>query len=217
MNRVGVSQGPTSQIYRMGDCMQDIKGTLVNLTRSVTKTSGDLLKTTKLTMSLSTEETNLKNLYMEIGKKVHEIYQYGGSLGKFFDEKYLEIDAAERKIADLKEQIGVIKGTRVCTKCGKTVDRSAEFCQKCGVRVELNHAPEAEQAPMPPMPEEMAATAPPPVDQERDIAAPQSPAHGIFPKETPPLAAPALRTCRVCSSQNEAGTKFCISCGRILD
>ena len=65
--------------------MNDLRGTLANITKNVTKTSGDFLRTTKLSMSLSTEETNLKNLYMDIGKKVHEIYQYGGSLGKFFD------------------------------------------------------------------------------------------------------------------------------------
>jgi|GEM_PF-4884785 len=41
--------------------MQDIKGTILNLTKNVTKTSGDLLKTTKLSLALSTEETNLKN------------------------------------------------------------------------------------------------------------------------------------------------------------
>jgi len=88
--------------------MQDIRGTLLNLTKNVTKTSGDLLKTTKLSMSLSAEETTLKNLHIEIGKKVHEIYQFGGTLGKFFDEKYLELEACERKMAELKEQIGQI-------------------------------------------------------------------------------------------------------------
>ncbi|MCL1787220.1 MAG: zinc ribbon domain-containing protein [Defluviitaleaceae bacterium] len=200
--------------------MQDIKGTLFNITKSVTKTSGDLLKTTKLNMSLSSEEAALKNLYMEIGKKVHEIYQYGGSLGKFFDEKYLEIEASERKIADLKEQIGVIKGTRACPKCGKSVDRAAEFCQKCGVRVELEHtpvdvagagAPQAAPAEFAPS-DFVPSTEAPPIEPP-PMASPAP----VVPAPTPVVQTPALRTCRVCSSQNESGTKFCISCGRILD
>jgi len=187
--------------------MQDIKGTLFNITKSVTKTSGDLLKTTKLSMSLSSEEANLKNLYMDIGKKVHEIYQYGGSLGKFFDEKYLEIEASERKIADIREQISVIKGTRICTKCGKTVDRSAEFCQKCGVRVELGTGTE----------EQPLAQQPPAIEQDYTPPTEPVPTPSVAP---PPLTAPpepALRTCRVCNSKNDATTKFCLSCGRILD
>jgi len=198
--------------------MQDIRGTLVNITKSVTKTSGDLIKTTKLSMNLSSEETNLKNLYMEIGKKVHEIYQYGGSLGKFFDEKYLEIEASERKIADIKEQISVIKGTRACVKCGKTVDRSAEFCQKCGIRVELSHGSISttaqENVDQQPLMENEANIEATPVPNTTPLPLTQEPAPAA---ETPLPPEPILRSCRVCNSKNEAGTKFCLSCGRILD
>jgi len=174
--------------------MNDIKGTLFNMAKSVSKTSGDLFKSTKLSMNLSNAEADLKNLYLEIGKKVHEIYQYGGSLGKFFDEKYLEIESFERKIAEIKEQISVIKGTKECPKCGKSLERSAEFCHKCGIKVELGGTvASSEQEPVPPA-----------------------------PPLTPPIQEPEPiqhvgRVCRVCNSQNEAGVKFCLSCGRILD
>jgi len=193
--------------------MQDIRGTLFNITKSVTKTSGDLFKTTKLSMNLSTEENNLKSLYFEIGKKVHEIYQYGGSLGKFFDEKYLEIEATERKIADIKEQISVIKGTRICAKCGKTVDRSAEFCQKCGIRVELSHAAIEEH----PVTQQPSA-----IEQEFTPPAETTPTLGTAPPFPEPAAVsappePMLRNCRVCNTENEATAKFCLSCGRILE
>jgi len=183
--------------------MQDIKGTLVNLTKSVTKTSGDLFKTTKLGMNLSSEENNLKNLYMEIGKKVHEIYQYGGTLGKFFDEKYLELEAAERKIAEIKEQISVIKGTKSCPKCGKNVERTAEFCQKCGIRVEL--IPGTVTAPAPAEIVDIVETV--------DNTPPQEPQ----PVPVTPSPDETMRLCRVCQARNETGTKFCLSCGRILD
>lgn len=184
--------------------MQDIKGTLFKLTKNVTKTSGDLFKTTKLGMNLSTEETNLKNLYMDIGKKVHEIYQYGGTLGKFFDEKYLELEACERKIEEIKAQISVIKGTKTCPKCGKALERTAEFCHKCGIRVELAgiETPEPEVSPEV-LPEVLPNLLP-----------------DVLPEVSPePIAntKPALKTCRICSTQNESTAKFCLSCGRILD
>ena len=197
--------------------MQDIRDTLVNITKSVTKTSGDLLKSTKLSMSLSTEETNLKNLYFEIGKKVHEIYMYGGSLGKFFDEKFLELEACERKIAEIREQISVIKGVKNCPKCGKSVERSAEFCQKCGIRVELTsvaslpseeHAGIVEQRANSDMGQVYDELLP-----KADLPSPLS----VALPEVIPQTEQLLRNCRVCNSKNDNTSKFCLSCGRILD
>jgi len=144
--------------------MSDIRGAVANITKNVTKASSDFIKTTKLNISLSSEENALKELYIEIGKKVHEIYQYGGALGKYFDEKYLEIEDKERKIDKIKEQIRVIKGTRPPEK------------------------PPPEPPPVPP---------------------PKSP--------VPPATTQGVKKCRICGSENEAGVKFCLSCGRIVD
>jgi len=160
-------------------------------------------------MSVSTEQNNLKALYHEIGKKVHEIYQYGGSLGKFFDDKYREIEACETKIAELKEQISQIKGTRECTKCGKSAERTSEFCPKCGIR--LTDGPTAE--PSLPVPELPAHAAPDP--KPHHIETPQLTApHPVEPEPLPPKT---TRQCRVCSAENDLNTKFCLSCGRIVD
>ncbi|MCL2500090.1 MAG: zinc ribbon domain-containing protein [Defluviitaleaceae bacterium] len=173
--------------------MAEIRETLVNLTKNASKTTGDLIKTAKLNISLTSEQTTIKNLYTEIGKKVHEIYQYGGTLGKFFDEKYLELEAAERKIAEIKEQIAAIKGIRECPKCGKSVERNSEFCPKCGIRLEAGGA----TAQTPPMPA-------PSADADTPSA--------LFTNA--PLT---KRECRVCGASNDANTKFCLSCGRIVD
>ena len=196
--------------------MSDLRGTITNFTKNVTKTSGDLFKTTKLSMNVSTEQTNLKNLYLEIGKKVHEIYQYGGSLGKFFDEKYLELEACERKINELKEQISQIKGVRECPKCGKSADRASEFCPKCGIRFgapgsEINE-PAPQQAPSQQM-QQIAepAPAPTPVPMPAPTEIPPPPA------EPTVAATPKTRSCRVCGMENDLSTKFCLSCGRIVD
>jgi len=185
--------------------MSDIRDTISNFTRNVTKTSGDLFKTTKLSMSVSTEQAALKNLYMEVGKKVHEIYQYGGNLGKFFDEKYAEMEACERKIEELKEEISQIKGVRECPKCGKTAERSSEFCPKCGLRfgapVPHEHTPPPEHDYTPSPAIQLAS----PIQDEPPPVA-----------ETPPPQ-PATRRCRVCGMENDSATKFCLSCGRIVD
>lgn len=193
--------------------MSDIRDTISNVAKSVTKTSGDLLKTTKLNMGLSSEESKIKLLYREIGKKVHEIYKFGGSLGEYFDEKYIEILTCERKISEFKEQIGVIKGVRNCQRCEKAAERTAEFCPKCGIRFET----------------EPAATAAS-IVADRQYAEPPIESHAEWRKTPPPPTSPPsmpvahipsppmpTRICRVCKKENETSTKFCLSCGRILD
>ncbi len=220
--------------------MSNLKSTLLNITRNVSKTSGVLVKTTKLSVNLAQEQETLKNLYIETGKKVHEIYQYGGSLGKFFDEKYHEIEAVENKITNLKEEIAKIKGVKECPKCGKQVDRNAEFCPKCGLRLESAAPGEAPPPYDPPYappsgppyapPSGPFTAAPPPETFEAPpgipgITAPSVPAAPAdyvppLPAEPakPTITAAPVKTvkCRACGAENDTSTKFCLSCGRIL-
>lgn len=176
--------------------MDNIKDTLTNVTKNVFKTSRGFLKSTKLTLDLSNEESKLKGIYVEIGKKVHEIYSYGGSLGKFFDEKYEEIAESERKIDVLRKDLDEAKGTKACPKCGKTADSMSEFCSKCGGNfVEASpvisltdgewHDHRANEAPTPP-----------PIQH---VSGPQ-----------------AQKNCQVCGKENANENKFCFSCGRML-
>lgn len=90
--------------------MEEIKSILNSLGKNIKKTSTEILKNTKLSMQLSSEEEKLKNLYIEIGKKVYEIYSYGGNIGPFFDEKYTQIKETENKIKEIKQKIEINKG-----------------------------------------------------------------------------------------------------------
>jgi len=174
--------------------MGDLKDTLMKITKGVTKTSGELLKSTKLSLALASEEDKLKQIYMEIGKKVHEIYQYGGNLGKFFDEKYAEIQKTEAGIQDLRDQIDSIKGVRSCPKCGASVDRAAGFCPKCGMQMDA------------------AASA----AVVRDIPAPEPAALPEPVIKPEPVPKREIIICRNCHAENEPGSKFCLTCGRLL-
>lgn len=168
--------------------MEDIKKSLTKLTKTITKTSGEMLKTTKLAMNISNHEDKLNSIYLEIGKKVHEIYMYGGSVGKFFDEKYKEIEEVERQIKELKEELDTVKGTKTCPKCGKSGDRNAEFCPGCGSKMDACVADSDNCG-----------------TEASFLAAPDD------PKEIKPSV-----KCRICGTENDENTKFCISCGRLL-
>jgi len=164
--------------------MNDLKNTLLRFTRGLSKTSGELLKSTKLSLALASEEDKLKQIYMEIGKKVHEIYQYGGSLGKFFDEKYMEIKQTETAILDIKHQMNMLRGVKSCGKCGSSIDRNAEFCPKCGFQLDIS--PGVTPA------------------EQQSIPVP----------ETPPAKNSVI--CPNCKAENESGSKFCLTCGRMI-
>ena len=184
--------------------MDEVKKGVANVARSIAKGSGTLIKTTKLTLDLSSEESKLKALYSEIGKKVHEIYSYGGSLGEYFDQRYQDILEHQRRINELQEALDIAKGVKTCPKCGKTSPRASVFCPKCGEGMtdvpektaETIHFTAADH------PAEAAAYHPPPKDVPTPILLAQAP--------------PASKICNVCGNANDPSDRFCLSCGRIL-
>lgn len=198
--------------------MEDLKSTITNITKTITKTSGSLLKTTKLSMSIANEESALRNIYVEIGKKVHEIYAYGGTLGKFFNEKYKEIEATELKIKDLKEQLDNAKGARTCNSCGKSAPRTSEFCPKCGAAMDK----EAE-APAPKTDYSEYDTASNDLNETGITVRHDSSIGDSLPDMTKNDLSSSIvhqymdtKKCAVCNYANPSGEKFCISCGRLL-
>ena len=198
--------------------MKDGKSTVTGLVKSLSNASKELVKTTKLNMDLSSKESELKSIYIEIGKKVHEIYAYGGSLGEFFDEKYQSILLAEQQLAELKNSINIAKGVKNCGSCGKQVERSATFCPKCG------------GSSFDPLSEFQAKTAEAPVPEAARPAAAETSGYAAAPSPEPiapaPIvpepvvvepAKPAKKKCPLCGYEDNAdGDRFCLSCGRML-
>lgn len=198
--------------------MDDIRHTITNITKTITQTSGGLIKSTKLSMNLANEEAALRNLHTEMGKKVCEIYSFGGSLGKVFDEKYREVQEAEVRIEALKNQLDLAKGVRTCPKCGKTAPKTAEFCPKCGANmagvpimesfVPPEHTPLPYAGAVPPSPPISSPPAPEPAPEPIQHQHPE-PAVEAAPVQTGV-------TCKVCQAVNPQNEKFCLSCGRML-
>jgi len=190
--------------------MDDFKKGVANVTRSIAKSSSSLLKTTKLTMDLSAEEGKLKALYHDIGKKVHEIYSYGGTLGEYFDKRYQDILEHQRKIDDLREALDIAKGVKTCPKCGKTSPRTSVFCPKCGEG--MADVPEITADTV------GAASGGPPSDLTDTPYVGASCARPHPEPYTPPPSQipPAGKLCNVCGNTNDPTDRFCLSCGRIL-
>jgi ribosomal protein L32 len=174
--------------------MEENKSGISKVTSAVVKGTGTLVKTTKLNINLSSEESRLKNIYFDIGKLVHEIYKTGGSFGGIFDEKYGEILETEAKIAEINEKIEIAKGIVNCPKCGTSSKRGSAFCLKCGTNIgEITF--EEVQAPSP----------------TKDLVIEEMSA----PIPNPPPKVEG-KVCIICGLKNQIDERFCLSCGRVL-
>ena len=181
--------------------MSDIKETVIKFANTITKTSGEIVKTTKLSISLSSEEDKLKTMYAEIGKKVHEIYMYGGSIGAAFDDQIKLVETQREKIDNLRNQINIVKGNKDCAKCGKTMEKNAEFCPKCGHRAADAAYADVTEPPAGPPQAENAAAKP----FWREEAAP-----------VVEVCAEVKKVCSLCGKENNKESKFCYHCGRVI-
>lgn len=111
-----------------------ISGTIISVSKDATQKAKDLSEVAKIRMDIHSKQEYISKLYQEIGKSYYE---------KHKDEeepKYgqvLLIKEAEEVIGELKEQLNLIKGTQKCPRCDNEMPIDAEFCSKCGTKLNV--------------------------------------------------------------------------------
>ena len=131
---------------------------LTDVAKGISKTTNKIIKSTKLTISLSSEESKLKSAYLTMGKEVSRLYKEGAGAAfapwPLFDEQCAAIELIEARIADIKRQraegakveeaeditpvdngpppISHEQGGRVCRACGAVNEVADKFCLTCG-------------------------------------------------------------------------------------
>ena len=112
--------------------------------RKTAQMSRDFSDTSRLNSMISEEERNVQNCYLQIGKLYVDLHKsdYEPSFATWIQN----LNESERKIADYKQQVQVIKGVRSCPGCGADVQRNAAFCNACGTRMPVE-PPAAPTAP----------------------------------------------------------------------
>jgi rubrerythrin len=95
-----------------------------------------IAKETKLRISISECEGNLKDIYKKIGKIIYEKYQTRREedLAMEFIKEFKEVDTIKQKIQDMEREILDLKDKVKCSKCGNLYEATFEFCPKCGQR-----------------------------------------------------------------------------------
>ncbi len=115
------------------DSKTGLKNTFFNLTKNMQKSSNKLIKVTKLNLTITNEEENLRSMYTQIGKKARELFLNGNTeFGTNLTEEFNQVSELELKLELLKEELNIINSTKACPSCGKANEKSSGFCSKCG-------------------------------------------------------------------------------------
>lgn len=99
---------------------------------TVADKSGKLIEETKLKISISEKQTNIDEIYEEIGKAVYNQYKSEEDVGKEFTKQCKKIDKLNDEINSMNIKILYNKGLRNCSSCGEVIALDSKFCTNCG-------------------------------------------------------------------------------------
>lgn len=105
------------------------------LTKVVAGKTTNIVDVTKLNLSLSETERKTGKLYEKIGELVYERYASGTEFEGELAEICAEIEGLKDEADNLKEQIAALKNAAVCPSCGQVIDKSGDYCSKCGEKL----------------------------------------------------------------------------------
>lgn len=115
------------------DFFNKLGDSIVSVTQEAVEKGKGMTDIAKLQHEVRTKEDFCKKQYEEIGRKFYE--ENKDIIPESYADLFEEIEAANRRIAELREQIAGLKGGVSCPKCGAVVAASASFCSECGAKI----------------------------------------------------------------------------------
>ena len=112
----------------------DLGDTLVSAGKDVSKKAKDLSGVAKLNLDIKAKEDFVQRQYAEIGRQYYEAHKDDDAV-EF--EQMASIEEALESIEDMRRDLLMIKGAKKCPKCGAQVPEEAEFCSKCGTKLDI--------------------------------------------------------------------------------
>jgi len=116
---------------------------LKNVAKDVTKKSGKLVESTKLSAKIASEKAKLEKLYTELGEQVYNDYTSGEKFDGKYNQFFSDINLAKKEIDDLREDKADVKGVKACNNCGAEIKQEAKFCTNCGAPQDQEETPPA--------------------------------------------------------------------------
>lgn len=131
----------------MAEFFENLKNIISEKAEAVSKKTGEVVdvvakkteqtvEMTKIKSQISTMERNNERDFKDIGKMIYERYKKGEVVEDEFIELCESISEREDSIRKSKEEIAGLKGLEVCQKCDAHLEAGANFCPKCGTKLD---------------------------------------------------------------------------------
>ena len=104
--------------------------------RFISKETGKIVESAKLTYTASDIESQLNKIYVTIGKKFYDACIEGDSIPDEFAQEFKCIAELKEQLENAKDKISEIKNTKKCPACSSPVNEGDAYCRKCGAKSE---------------------------------------------------------------------------------
>ena len=115
---------------------------LTDTVNLVQKKTTDTIALKKLETQIKTLQGEIDTLCTAIGKRVYAARMNNSQPS--LDDLLEGIDALNKHIADIKEEIDNLNSVTRCENCGEELDEGMRFCPRCGFKVPENTQAEKE-------------------------------------------------------------------------
>ena len=108
--------------------------------------TGKIAKEAKIRMKINEMKCQIKDIYVEIGKKVYEkhVREENIDIKKDLEEECTRIDVLTAEIEDRLNECLELRDKKKCQKCFKEIDKNMKFCPECGAKQDDEPAKEVE-------------------------------------------------------------------------
>ncbi len=113
----------------------DVANTAGTLARSAAKRAGEVAESTKLNITLKSEQHKLEGMFTTLGKLFYEQAK-GTDVRAQIVAQIMEINEQKQVINDLRTVLVEAGGKVICASCGKGIDIEDAYCPICGKKQE---------------------------------------------------------------------------------
>ena len=99
---------------------------------TITKKSGEVSESTKLSLEINGIENDIEKLYIKIGEIVYDAYKNENDFSHDVISYCDQIAENYAKIEKVQNEINAIKKLKTCPNCHKAIDEQVSYCPYCG-------------------------------------------------------------------------------------
>ncbi len=111
--------------------LDGVASTAGTFAKSAAKKAGEVAESTKLNITLKSEQRKLEGMFTTLGKLFYE-QSKGTDVRAQIVAQIMEIDEQKQTIDDLRIILVESAGKVICTSCGKGIDIDDAYCPVCG-------------------------------------------------------------------------------------